>query len=248
MVFRTDEDRLFAVSHILISNEAGETLCLFGVLLGGLERFVKLFRFDLYRSIAHLGQFGYDIAEEDMMVVVGVEETTFLWRLRQGHDSLGGLVDGRELHGSVGHLERIAPQHVENADATHGAVGLEVDLELAVGGARGEVADTHHLGIEFVQCNGIEYDTFGHELRVDILVAQVLAEIEFLFSVDRVLWWHPVDGHAAGAVGRYMNETGTREEAELDTVCSTLDVDIFNLSAFGEVLDDGGIDEDIDMN
>ena len=127
-----------------------------------------------------------------------------------------------------------------DTDTSHRAVGLEVDLELAIGGTRREVAHTHHLGVQFVQGHSVKHDALRDELRVRILVAKVLAEIQFLFRVNRILWRHSIDGHASGAVCGNMDKFGVVQQAELDAMRRAAHVDIFNLSALGEVLHHGG--------
>ena len=72
-----------------------------------------------------------------------------------------------------------------------------------------------------------------------ILVAKVLAEIEFLLSIYCVLRRHPIDGHASSAVGRNMYQPCIVEQTESDAMRCTSNIDILNFSAFREVLHHG---------
>ena len=95
-----------------------------------------------------------------------------------------------------------------------------------------------------MQGNGIEHDALGEELGMDVLVAEVLSEIEFLLGVDGVLGRHAVDGHACRAVGGNVNQACIVLETEVDAMGRAAHVDILNLGALGEVLHHGGTVED----
>ena len=130
-----------------------------------------------------------------------MEDAALARRLRQQDDGACHLVDGRELHWLVAHLEGIAAQHLEHAYAAHGGIGLEVDLELAIGRARREIAHTHHLGIEPVDGDGLENHPVGDELRVYVLVVEILPEVESLLGEGLGGVGLAVDGEASRAVG-----------------------------------------------
>ena len=178
------------------------------------------------------------------VVVVGMEQAALLRRLCQRHDGLGGLVDGRELHGRVAHIIGIAAQHVEDSDAAHRAVGLEVDLELAVGGTRCEVAHTHDLSIQSMLGDGIKDDALRQELGMDILVGEILSEIEHLLRIARILSRGVVDRQARCAVGRDVYQLGIVAQAEVHAMLRTSHIHVLNLCSFGEVLHHGSAIED----
>ena len=67
------------------------------------------------------------------MNVVGMEDGTFFGSRTKQHDSVGYLVDGRELYLLVAHRVRTAAQHVIDLDTSHKRVGGEIGLELAIG-------------------------------------------------------------------------------------------------------------------
>ena len=120
------------------------------------------------------------------MDVVGMEDNA---RSRGGgkqDDGLAYLIDGRELDTFVAHGVWTATQHIIYPYAAHKRIGGEVGLELAVRTAGSKVTHTHDLSIESTVGHRIEDETFGHELRVDVLVAKILTHVEALLGEDRV--------------------------------------------------------------
>ena len=78
--------------------------------------------------------------------------------------------------------------------------------------------------------DSIEDEPLSHELRIDILVAQILSHVETLLSIDIVLdLAYP---EATGTGGGDMDEFGPRLDTEINTALGTSDIDILNLSTF----------------
>ena len=170
------------------------------------------------------------IAEELAVDVVGMEYDTLLRRLGQQYDGLAHLIDGRELHTFVTHSVRTATEHVVDADATHERVGGEISLELTIGRAGGKVTHTHDLRIETVEGDSIEDEPLGHELRIDVLVAEILTHIETLLSKYLVLdFAYP---ETAGAGSGDMDELGSRLDTKVNTPLGSSDIDVLNLGTF----------------
>ena len=93
-----------------------------------------------------------------------------------------------------------------------------------------------------IKGDGIENQSLGHELRVDVLIAKVLSHVETLLSIDIVL--DLTSPQATGTCRRDVDELGTCLDTEINTALSTADVYILNLSAFREVLHDSSTIED----
>ena len=168
--------------HVLVSQEARHACGLLRVVLGILHCLGKLLLFDETYASRHRRKSHKHIAEELSVDVVGMEYDALAWCCRQQDDGTCHLVDGRELDTLVAHGVRTAAEHVIDLDASHERVGGEVGLELAVGTACGKVAHTHDLGIESLLGDRIEDEAFGHELRIDVLVAKILTHVEALLG------------------------------------------------------------------
>ena len=84
----------------------------------------------------------------------------------------------------------------------------------------------------------IEDETLCHELRIDILVAEVLAHVETLLGEDIIL---SLSCPQTAGTGRGdMHQSGTFLDTEVDAVACASDIDILYLGALGEVLHDSG--------
>ena len=122
-------------------------------------------------------------------------------------------------------------------------------MELTVGRTGSQVAYAHDLGSQSMQGYSVEDEPLGHKLRVDVLVAEVLAHVKALFGEYFLLlvaqsFYAVAYPQAAGTGGRDVYQRGTMLHTEIDTTLGTTDVDILNLSTFGEVLHDSGTVKD----
>ena len=81
-----------------------------------------------------------------------------------------------------------------------------------------------------MQGDGIEDQTLGHELRVDVLIAEELSHVETLFCVDIAL--DLTSPQATGTGGRDVDELGPGLDTEINTTLGAADVHILNLRAF----------------
>ena len=171
-----------------------------------------------------------------------MEHGAFLRSRGEQHDGTSDLVDGREFHLLVAHGVRTAAQHIVYLDAAHERVGGEVGLELTVGASCGEVTYAHDLGIESVKGNGVEDETLGHELRVNVFIAEELSHVETLLGEDIVLGL--ASPESAGAGRGDMHQTCAFLDAEVNAMTCASDIDILDFGALGEVLHDGGTVED----
>ena len=217
------------VAQVLIGQKTGKTLGFLGILLGSIQLLSKLIIFYLTRSLSHLRQLLKHITEVYEVVVVGMEHATGLRRFGKQNDGSCYLVDGAELQGFVVDSIRITTQHLEDTDAPHRTIRIEVHLELTVSGTWSQITHTHHLSIQLVQGNSFKHDALRDELGVNILIAQILSEIEILLGVYQVLRRNTVNRHACCAVGGHVNQPCFVQQAELDAVDGSTHVDILNI-------------------
>ena len=227
---------------ISVCQQRSQLTGLLRIVLGTVHHLIKLIQFNETYSIGYYRQPIQHIAKELNVVVVGMEHRTLLWCGCQVHNGPAHFVDGRELHLAGSHRIRTAAKHVEYTDTSHERVGGEVGLELTIGRACCQIAYAHDLTIEPVEGNRLEDQAFGHELRVDILVVQILANIESLLREHLILRFTSPD--TTGAGGRDMDETGTRLDTVLHAMLGTTDVHVLYLCAFTEVLHDSCTIED----
>ena len=216
--------------HILVSEQGCHLLGFLRVLSGLVHSLLEIFLLNEADTLSYRGQSGEHVAEELAVDVVGVEHGALLRGGGQQADGLGDLVDGRELHALVAQGIGTTTQHIVDADAAHERVGGEVGLELTVGRTGGKVTHAHDLRIESVEGYGIEDEALGHELRVDVLVAQILADIEALLVIDVVLDLACPD--TTGTCGGDVDEFGTGLDAEVNTTLGTADVHVLDFRAF----------------
>lgn len=179
-------------------SEEGDNI---GIVHQIVEPVAELIGFDTLQGDACLGEAIEDIAEELAVGVVGMEDDTLLRCLCQQHDGTGHLVDGRELKALVEDLIGHHADDYEGAQKCQEIIGIEVDLELAILLACGEVADAHDLGIDTVVGNGIEHEFFSLELGVGVLaVADMLADVEVLFRQAGIGARHPIDTQSGNTI------------------------------------------------
>ena len=85
--------------------------------------------------------------------------------------------------------------------------------------------------------NGIEHHALSHELRVDVVVVEVLSEIEVALREYGIGCQTAFYRHASDAVSRGLYEACAHLHAEIYTVHHASYVHIFNIGAAGEMLD-----------
>ena len=78
--------------------------------------------------------------------------------------------------------------------------------------------------------NGVEDETLGHELRVDVLIAEELTHVETLLCIDIAL--DLASPQTTGTGGRDVDELGPGLDTEINTTLGAADVHILNLRAF----------------
>ena len=208
-----------------------------GILHHLLQGLLELSSLYALQGDASLGKAYEDVAEELAVCVAGMEHDALLGRLRQEHDSMCHLVDGRELIVVVEVFVRHHTYYYIRTQAGEEVVGVEVDLELAVLLACREVADAHDLGVEAVVGDGIEHEFLGFVLGIDVFVGiDVLPDVEVLFRQLHLGAGLAVHAQAGDAVGGDMDEAGSCAQAEGDEVTHGLDVHHLDVVAGGEVL------------
>ena len=131
---------------ILVGEQTGKGFGLLRIIARTFHRSVVLLILHETDVRADVVEAAEHVAEEQRVIVVGMEHTTFLGRGAEQDNRPRHLINGRELHLALVNGIRTASQHIIDLDATHVGIRGEVNLELSVFGTCREITDADDLG------------------------------------------------------------------------------------------------------
>ena len=200
------------------------------------HEFIKIFVFHRTNRISQRGNVCEQLADRQVVAVKNMEYRIFLSTARQAADRPGDRVDRREIDPAACQRLRAAACPHNGLQQLGKAVSGLVHLEFSVCDASLQVADAHDLGAQ--AAGNLEQDQFfSSEFAFQIIVGQILADPQALFTQGYADLRHLALDKAADAQRRDVNQCGVMLFAECNHIANTVHIGLPDPVADAEMAD-----------